>query len=82
MEEGLVLEWKIQSDDNSCTETYINDSAVNAPKLVSGCPDFNTTLLSITPFKSNISFTVKSNVTGYTIICKGVHGNKNQQFAK
>ena len=67
----------IQSDDSNCTETYTNYSAVNVPK-VSDCPDFNTTLLSITPFKSNISFTVKSNVTGYTIICIDVHGNKAQ----
>ena len=78
VEEGLVFEWIIQSDDSSCTETYISDSSLNAPKMVSGCPDFNTTLLSITPFKSNISFTVKPNVTGYTIICKDVHGNKTQ----
>ena len=59
--------------------TYTSYDEVYNEDPVPGAPDFTTSLLSNSSnLTSNISFRMQRNLTGYSIMCTDVHGNKKE----
>ncbi len=66
---ALTLTWRILDDNGMIGSTsYSSPSLDGAPRLIGGV--FTVEQLQQSPIISNISFTVQSNINGYTIQCE------------
>ncbi len=73
-----VLQWRIRDETMSlATLLYSSISDLTSFGPFPNTPDFSTDLSSKSPLTSNISFTVQSNIDGYTVVCEDGNVNEN-----
>ena len=78
MTDSALLRWRIRNESIATldTESFTNADAVSSFNPIPNAPDFSTDLSSTSPsIISNISFTVQSNINGYTILCEDAGGD-------
>lgn len=75
-----TLRWRIRNGTATlATISYTDGDAVRVGfSTINGASQFSTDLSSATPLLiSNISFTVQSSISGYTIVCEDGTDNKS-----
>ncbi len=79
MNDSALLIWRIRDETvvQIGSQTYSNNDNLASFSPITNAHDFSTDLSSTSPsIISNISFTVQSNINGYTILCEYLGDSK------